>query len=208
MKGIEAWNEAFEKAGFKNAVVAKIQPDDAEWDAGDVEYNVVRWASTPEAQYSGYGPSIANPRTGEMIAADIVQEFGAIKSGYRLRKIWGYEEGNDPLEQWIVSLTMHEVGHTLGLRHNFKSSWLYDAEEIHDTSVTGKNHIGSVMDYDPINIAPSGVVQGNYFPYGAGIYDKWAIQFGYTPDLNDEEEQIFYLNLLSMEINMEQMVRR
>jgi hypothetical protein len=187
VKGIEAWNEAFEKAGFKNAVVAKIQPDDAEWDAGDVEYNVVRWASTPEAQYSGYGPSIANPRTGEMIAADIVQEFGAIKSGYRLRKIWGYEEGNDPLEQWIVSLTMHEVGHTLGLRHNFKSSWLYDAEDIHDTSVTGKNHIGSVMDYDPINIAPNGIDQGNYFPYGAGIYDKWAIQFGYTPDLSDEE---------------------
>ena len=187
VKGIEAWNEAFEKAGFKNAVVAKIQPDDAEWDAGDVEYNVVRWASTPEAQYSGYGPSIANPRTGEMIAADIVQEFGAIKSGYRLRKIWGYEEGNDPLEQWIVSLTMHEVGHTLGLRHNFKSSWLYDAEDIHDTSVTGKNHIGSVMDYDPINIAPNGIDQGNYFPYGAGIYDKWAIQFGYTPDLSEKE---------------------
>ena len=187
VKGIEAWNEAFEKAGFKNAVVAKIQPDDAEWDAGDVEYNVVRWASTPEAQYSGYGPSIANPRTGEMIAADIVQEFGAIKSGYRLRKIWGYEEGNDPLEQWIVSLTMHEVGHTLGLRHNFKSSWLYDAEDIHDTSVTGKNHIGSVMDYDPINIAPNGIDQGNYFPYGAGIYDKWAIQFGYTPDLSEEK---------------------
>ena len=187
VKGIEAWNEAFEKAGFKNAVVAKIQPDDAEWDAGDIEYNVVRWASTPEAQYSGYGPSIANPRTGEMIAADIVQEFGAIKSGYRLRKIWGYEEGNDPLEQWIISLTMHEVGHTLGLRHNFKSSWLYDAYDIHDTSVTGKNHIGSVMDYDPINIAPEGVQQGNFFPYGPGIYDKWVIQFGYTPDLTDEE---------------------
>ena len=187
VKGIEAWNEAFEKAGFKNAVVAKIQPDDAEWDAGDIEYNVVRWASTPEAQYSGYGPSIANPRTGEMIAADIVQEFGAIKSGYRLRKIWGYEEGNDPLEQWIISLTMHEVGHTLGLRHNFKSSWLYDAYDIHDTSVTGKNHIGSVMDYDPINIAPEGLQQGNFFPYGPGIYDKWVIQFGYTPDLTDEE---------------------
>ncbi|MDA7802612.1 zinc-dependent metalloprotease [Gammaproteobacteria bacterium] len=190
VKGIEAWNEAFEKAGFKNAVVAKIQPDDAEWDAGDVEYNVVRWASTPAAPYSGYGPSIANPRTGEMIAADIVQEFGAIKSGYRLRKIWGYSEDNDPLEQWIVSLTMHEVGHTLGLRHNFKASWLYDADDIHDTSITGKNHIGSVMDYDPINIAPEGVSQGNYFPYGAGIYDKWAIQFGYTPDLSQEERSL------------------
>ena len=67
VKGIEGWNAAFEQAGFKNAVVAKIQPDDAKWDAGDVEYNVVRWASTPNPQFSGYGPSIANPRTGEII---------------------------------------------------------------------------------------------------------------------------------------------
>ena len=52
VKGIEAWNKAFEKAGFKNAIVAKIQPDDAEWDAGDVRYNVVRWASTPSPRYS------------------------------------------------------------------------------------------------------------------------------------------------------------
>ncbi|GIS49134.1 MAG: hypothetical protein Ct9H90mP22_7220 [Gammaproteobacteria bacterium] len=58
VKGIEAWNKAFEKAGFKNAIVAKIQPDDAEWDAGDVRYNVVRWASTPSPRYSGYGPLV------------------------------------------------------------------------------------------------------------------------------------------------------
>ena len=82
VKGIEGWNVAFEKAGFKNAIVAKIQPDDADWDAGDVQYNVVRWASTPNPRYSGYGPSIANPRTGEIIAADIVHEFNAIKRGY------------------------------------------------------------------------------------------------------------------------------
>ena len=187
VKGIEGWNVAFEKAGFKNAIVAKIQPDDAEWDAGDVQYNVVRWASTPNPRYSGYGPSIANPRTGEIIAADIVQEFNAIKRGYTYRKLWGYTEDNDPLEQWIVSLTMHEVGHTLGLRHNFKSSWIYDAKDIHDTSITGKSHIGSVMDYDPINIAPEGVEQGNYFPHEPGLYDQWAIKFGYTPNLSDEE---------------------
>ena len=187
VKGIEGWNVAFEKAGFKNAIVAKIQPDDAEWDAGDVQYNVVRWASTPNPRYSGYGPSIANPRTGEIIAADIVQEFNAIKRGYTYRKLWGYTEDNDPLEQWIVSLTMHEVGHTLGLRHNFKSSWIYDAKDIHDTSITGKSHIGSVMDYDPINIAPEGVKQGNFFPHEPGSYDQWAIKFGYTPNLTDEE---------------------
>ena len=193
VKGIEAWNEAFEKAGFKNAIVAKIQPDDAKWDAGDVRYNVVRWASTPDPRYSGYGPSVANPRTGEIIAADIVQEFNAIKRGYTYRKLWGYTEENDPLEQWIISLTMHEVGHTLGLRHNFKSSWIYDAKEVHDVSVTGKNHIGSVMDYDPINLAPEGVAQGNYFPTGPGFYDVWAIEFGYTPSFSDLERE----NLLS-----------
>ena len=187
VEGIEAWNIAFEKAGFKNAIVAKIQPDDAEWDAGDIQYNVVRWSSSPEPQFSGYGPSIANPRTGELIAADIVQEFNAIKYGYRLRKIWGYDEENDPLRQWIVSLTMHEVGHTIGLRHNFKASWLYDTHEIHDKSITGKAHIASVMDYDPINIAPEGVKQGNFFPHAPGLYDIWAIQFGYTPNLSAED---------------------
>lgn len=193
VKGIEAWNKAFEKAGFKNAIVAKIQPDDAEWDAGDVRYNVVRWASTPDPRYSGYGPSVANPRTGEIIAADIVQEFNAIKRGYTYRKLWGYTPENDPLEQWIVSLTMHEVGHTLGLRHNFKSSWIYDAKEVHDVSITGDNHIGSVMDYDPINLAPEGLTQGNFFPTGPGSYDIWAIEFGYTPSFTDEQRE----NLLS-----------
>ena len=193
VEAIELWNIAFEKAGFKNAVVAKIQPDDAEWDAGDVQYNVIRWASTPSPRYSGYGPSVANPRTGEMIAADIVQEFNSISYGYRLRKIWGYDEDNDPLRQWIISLTLHEIGHTLGLRHNIKASWLYDASEIHDTSVTGKNHIGSVMDYDPINIAPEGVEQGNFFPTVPGPYDIWAITFGYTQEMNEVDRE----NLLS-----------
>ena len=189
VEAIELWNIAFEKAGFKNAVVAKIQPDDAEWDAGDVQYNVIRWASTPSPRYSGYGPSVANPRTGEMIAADIVQEFNSISYGYRLRKIWGYDEENDPLRQWIVSLTLHEIGHTLGLRHNFKASWLYDATVIHDKSITGNNHIGSVMDYDPINIAPEGVQQGNYFPTEPGPYDIWAITFGYTQEMSDADRQ-------------------
>ena len=117
------WNIAFEKAGFINAIEVKVQPDDAKWDAGDIRYNVLRWTSSPSPPFGGYGPSMVNPRTGEIIAADIVQEFNAIKRGYTYRKLWGYTPENDPLEQWIVSLTMHEVGHTLGLRHNFKSSW-------------------------------------------------------------------------------------
>ena len=186
VKGIEAWNFAFERAGFKNAVVAKIQPDDADWDAGDIQYNVVRWSSSPRPAFSGYGPSIGNPRTGELIAADIVQEFNAIKRGYDYRKIWGWTPESDPLEQWIVSLTMHEVGHTIGLRHNFSASYLHGPREVHDISVTGNTTISSIMDYDPINIAPEGMEQGKFFPTEPGEYDRWAIEFGYSPELSDE----------------------
>ncbi|WP_231749622.1 zinc-dependent metalloprotease [Polaribacter sp. BAL334] len=74
-EGVLAWNEAFEKAGFKNAMVVKIQPDDADWDAGDVRYNVLRWTSSPNPPFGGYGPSFVNPRTGEILGADIMLEY-------------------------------------------------------------------------------------------------------------------------------------
>ena len=66
-KGVEQWNIAFEEAGFINAVQVKIQPDSADWDAGDIRYNVLRWASSPNPPFSGYGPSFVNPRTGEIL---------------------------------------------------------------------------------------------------------------------------------------------
>ena len=69
------WNVAFEKAGFKNAVEVKMQPDDADWDAGDIRYNVLRWTSSPKAPFGGYGPSFVNPRTGEILGADVMLEF-------------------------------------------------------------------------------------------------------------------------------------
>jgi hypothetical protein len=69
------WNVAFEKAGFKNAVQVKIQPDDAQWDAGDIRYNVLRWTSSPKALFGGYGPSFVNPKTGEILGADIMLEY-------------------------------------------------------------------------------------------------------------------------------------
>ena len=66
-EGVEKWNQAFEPLGFTNAVVVKVQPDDAEWDAGDVRYNVLRWTASPSPPFSGYGPSFVNPRTGEIL---------------------------------------------------------------------------------------------------------------------------------------------
>lgn len=74
-EGVESWNEAFEKAGFKNAVVVNIQPDDATWDAGDIRYNVLRWTSSPNPPFGGYGPSFVNPRTGQILGADIMLEY-------------------------------------------------------------------------------------------------------------------------------------
>jgi len=73
--GVLAWNEAFKKAGFNNAMVVKVQPDDADWDAGDVRYNVLRWTSSPNPPFGGYGPSFVNPRTGEILGADIMLEY-------------------------------------------------------------------------------------------------------------------------------------
>jgi len=73
-----AWNSAFEKAGFSNAVEVRVQPDDADWDAGDIRYNVLRWTSSPVPPFGGYGPSFTNPRTGEIIGADIMLEYSFI----------------------------------------------------------------------------------------------------------------------------------
>lgn len=87
-EGVEQWNLAFEKAGFKNAVVVNIQPDDADWDAGDIRYNVLRWTSTPAPPFGGYGPSFVNPRTGEILGADIMLEYVYILGRIRQEKMF------------------------------------------------------------------------------------------------------------------------
>lgn len=79
----EQWNIAFEKAGFKNAVVVKQQPDDATWDAGDIRYNVLRWTASPQPPFGGYGPSFVNPRTGEILGADIMFEYRSVLGNLR-----------------------------------------------------------------------------------------------------------------------------
>jgi hypothetical protein len=83
-----AWNEAFEVAGFKNAIEVKIQPDDAEWDAGDIRYNVIRWTSSPTPPFGGYGPSFVNPRTGQIMGADIMLEFIYLTNRLKLEKLF------------------------------------------------------------------------------------------------------------------------
>lgn len=84
----ERWNSSFEKAGFKNAVVCKEQPDDAKWNAGDIRYNVLRWTSSPTPPFGGYGPSFVNPRTGQILGADIMLEFVAMTNRVKAEKVF------------------------------------------------------------------------------------------------------------------------
>ena len=99
-------------------------------------------------------------------------------------------ELNDPkiVEQAIKRLALHEVGHTLGLNHNFKGSYLHNNEDVHNPDITSNVGVtASVMEYPAINIAPLGVEQGDYYDTIPGPYDIWAIKYGYTPDLDEEE---------------------
>lgn len=81
------WNSSFEKAGFKNAVEVKVQPDDADWDAGDMRYNVLRWTSSPQPPFGGYGPSFVNPLTGQILGADIMLEYSFMTNRIRLESL-------------------------------------------------------------------------------------------------------------------------
>lgn len=224
------WNEAFETAGFKDAVVVKQQPDDANWDAGDINYNVLRWTSSPNPPFGGYGPSFVNPRTGQILGADIMLEYSFITNRLRSQRIFSNlglagmqdqaanidRQGSnclvmDAMQQGLMfgmtdmrlhpaervdesvmvkealtQLILHEVGHTLGLNHNFRSSHLYDATAIHNRELTEKTGLtGSVMDYAAINVAPLGVKQGQFYTTKPGPYDHWAINFGYSEALED-----------------------
>jgi hypothetical protein len=110
----------------------------------------------------------------------------AARDGLNLKE--GEKVPEELLLQAIKETAMHEVGHTLGLRHNFKGSTVLKAEQLHDTAVTSKQGlVGSVMDYNPANIAPKGTKQGHYFTPTLGAYDYWAIEYAYTPASSDEQ---------------------
>ncbi|WP_298516485.1 zinc-dependent metalloprotease [uncultured Kordia sp.] len=226
------WNIAFEKAGFKNAMVVKVQPDDAEWDAGDIRYNVLRWTSSPKPPFGGYGPSFVNPRTGQILGADVMLEYAHQTNRVRYNRIfealsaYSLDDLEDAENEWqnfkddhqhcslghlmqensvfgttaltimnaseeekevlrnegLTHLIMHEVGHTLGLNHNMKSSQLHSPAQLADKEyIKGKALTGSVMDYEAINVTNDRTQQGHYFTTTLGPYDLWAIEFGYKP---------------------------
>jgi hypothetical protein len=234
--GIEEWNLAFEKAGFVDAIEVRQQPDNADWDPEDINYNTFRWM-TASAGFA-MGPSRVNPYTGQILDADIIfdadflsfwkHEFEtftpegiAAMTGGALEPVEGEkpfspfdlrhcalehgmsrqfafaatalagagkvdpkqreEELEKLIMQGLKEVTMHEVGHTLGLRHNFKASTWKNLKEINDPKNAGKALVASVMDYNPVNVMPSGEKQGDYYPQTIGPYDYWAIEYGYKP---------------------------
>jgi len=255
-EGILEWNKAFEKLGYYNAIHVE-QPGDYEKykediDPEDINYNFFRWI-TAEAGFA-IGPSRVNPKTGEILDADILFDDGFLrywKQEYEvmtpqtLAELFGhptarladanklFEEAHQALEhgascrctycrgmqhqmgfaasvlmakgatddkgklpeefvhQALKEVVMHEVGHTLGLRHNFKASAWKDLKEINDKAkAPGQATVGSVMDYAPPNITPAGVTQGYYYTPTIGPYDYWAIEYGYKEFSGSESTEL------------------
>jgi hypothetical protein len=239
--GILEWNKAFEKIGFKNAVVAKQQADTDDFDTMDSRHASIRWFSGADVGFA-IGPSHIDPRTGEILDADIgmsdvfargarrqvAEDFsrptggevaapalasydpeaalrGFLACNYMEQAGHEMEFASDILEArgldmsspeaeavaqaYVKDVIMHEVGHTLGFRHNFRASTIYTSKQIADPQFTRVNGMtGSVMDYTPFNIALKGEKQGEYAMSTLGPYDYWAVEYAYKPIEADSEK--------------------
>ena len=221
-EGILEWNKAYEKIGFKNAIVVKQQDDNDDFDTSATRFASIRWVAGNSIQFGARGPSKTDPRTGEILDADIemneditrlysgrVAEDPPRPVGSGLFKNSGnlctyadgklteaafaldllvargeFEYGSPQAESWIMDaikdITAHEVGHTLGLRHNFKGSMAITPEQLTDPKFGAEVGVSSsVMDYNALNIATKGERQGQYSMITVGTYDIWAVEYGY-----------------------------
>ena len=191
-QGVEDWSDAFESAGFRDAVRAKDPPspqEDPEWDGGDVRYSVVRWAASMVR--NAMGPSVSDPRSGEIIEADIVWYHNHLRS-YRNRLLLETGAANPlvrglPIDQGLMCEAMrqviaHEVGHALGLPHNMISSSAYPVDSLRDAGFARRMGVApSIMDYARQNYIaqPGDGLEGADFVRQIGPYDRYAIEWGY-----------------------------
>ncbi len=221
--GALEWNKAFEKIGFKNAIVVKQQEENDDSDTNDTMRASVHWFVDYSDGALAVGPSEGDPRTGELLDADIsigagwarlprrtasdqfLRPLGSRPTAHDHTEFCNHGEGMleetsfamDLLQlrgqlpsegpealaiaqNVVKGVMMHEVGHTLGLRHNFRSSTIYSLKQISDPEFTAQNGLtGSIMDYVPFNIALQGEAQGSLYGATLGPYDYWAIEYAY-----------------------------
>jgi hypothetical protein len=193
-QGIEAWKGAFEEAGFLNAIQAKEAPSreqDPDWSADDARHSVVRWV--PSRTANAMGPHVSDPRSGEILEADIE----IYQNILQLQTDWYFTQVG-PLDKRVATLPMpdelmgellayvvtHEVGHSLGLPHNFKASATYPVDKLRDKAWLEKmGHVATLMDYSRFNYLaqPEDGLDPKLLIPKIGPYDTFAIKWGYTP---------------------------
>jgi hypothetical protein len=209
MQGVNDWKGAFEKAGFKNAIMAKLAPtkeEDSTWSLEDARNSAIVYKPSDIANASG--PSVSDPRSGEIMESHInwyhnvmqlIHDWYMVQTSAvdpRARKMT-YDD--ELMGQLIRFVSSHEVGHTIGLRHNFGSSSTVPVEKLRDKAwVEANGHTPSIMDYARFNYVAQpedNISEVGLFPR-IGDYDKWAIEWGYKlfPQYKDAEAEKGYLN--------------
>jgi hypothetical protein len=191
-QGIEDWQPAFEAAGFRDAIVAREAPDDdPDWSPEDARYSVIRWLPTTVENASG--PHVHDPRTGEILEADIQFHHNV----QNLAKNWYFVQvgpldprartlplPDDLMGELIRYVVAHEVGHTLGFQHNMKASAMYSIAQVRDREWVRENgHTPTLMDYSRFNYVAQpedGIDPADLIPK-IGPYDTWATRWGYAP---------------------------
>lgn len=195
--GVEDWNIAFEAAGFKNAIVAKEWPNDPDMSLDDARYSVIRYL--PSETQNAYGPRIVDPRSGEIIESHIcwyhnvmnlLKKWYMVQCGPLDKRARTMTFDDELMGSLIQFVSCHEVGHSIGLRHNMVASSATPVEKLRDKKwVEANGHTVSIMDYARFNYVAQ--PEDNISPKGLfpriGVYDKWAIEWGYKyrPEFKD-----------------------
>ena len=188
--GIEDWNTAFEKAGFKNAIIAKDPPtkeEDPDFSPEDIRYSTVRYVASTTR--NAVGPSVSDPRTGEILESDIIWYHNHLRS-YRNRylietgaanpKARTLETPEEEIGEMMRRVISHEIGHALGLPHNMKASSAYPVDSLRSGNFTQKFGIASsIMDYARYNYVAQPGDKNIRFIRQIGPYDDYSIEWGY-----------------------------
>lgn len=188
VEGIHDWQKAFEAAGFKNAIQAKLVTDTTDFDGDDVRYSVVTYAASPKS--NAMGPSVVDPRSGEILESDVIWWHNVMTSLQYWMRVQtgtidtGARKNNFSEEQMghaIRFVSSHEIGHTLGLKHNMGSSFAYPVDSLRSANYTAKmgGTAPSIMDYARFNYVAQPEDKVTNITPQIGVYDKYAIAWGY-----------------------------